>query len=362
MEILKKWSESLEGFSNALTERINNRLIWSFLFSWTIFNWHILYFLLRSEKEPIDKISLVEKIYFSWGTNFIYPLLIAVAYSTLFPLIRNTVDAAWLSCDRFSKIYFEGKSLLTTEDRDRLIKEIRGIRSQYTREIDDLKETIDTYRETIGEDRNEKVKKNPELGSSENRYQSSNHELADAIEDFTQKSKQQYSKNSSHQSSIDLLTGLISMSLFSDYFEEKIRKSYSTYDCWALVISDVDKFRNVNDQHGHEIGDQLIKQVAKRFEGVFTSEAIVSRSGGESFVALVKCIDNGDLEELLGELQHSLSRPYRIGDLRISITATTGVCMLNGKSPDLSASTELADKALYEAKETKRGSYIIKSM
>jgi diguanylate cyclase (GGDEF)-like protein len=115
----------------------------------------------------------------------------------------------------------------------------------------------------------------------------------------------------------------------------------------ALLLLDLDGFKPVNDQYGHEMGDQILRQVATRFSRSLPTGSVLARLGGDEFGVIV--LGNTDTTlEVAHALRATLSYPFTVGGNQISISVSIGH-VRNDKSGDL---LQRADAAMYEAKRT----------
>lgn len=143
----------------------------------------------------------------------------------------------------------------------------------------------------------------------------------------------------------DELTGLANRRRFLAEFDEFTRKPGS------LLILDLDGFKPVNDRLGHEAGDQLLTQVARRFERVIPSGALLARLGGDEFGAL---IPGNEGVEVAVALRASLAYPFRIFDEAISLDVSIGEVFQTGGGSSQTL-LRLADEAMYRAKRDRTG-------
>ena len=144
----------------------------------------------------------------------------------------------------------------------------------------------------------------------------------------------------------DELTGLANRRRFISEFE-RFQK-----DSGSLLILDLDGFKPVNDRLGHQVGDQLLRQVAKRFERVIPRGALLARLGGDEFGALIPG-DEGF--ETAVALRATLSFPFRIDGNEIALSVSIGEARIDpseGGEPNL---LRRADEAMYQAKRSKLG-------
>ncbi len=144
----------------------------------------------------------------------------------------------------------------------------------------------------------------------------------------------------------DELTGLANRRKFMTEFESFVEESGS------VLILDLDGFKPVNDTRGHDVGDQLLKQVARRFERVIPSGSLLARLGGDEFGALIKGDEGRDVALAL---RATLSYPFTIEGVEVVLDVSVGEARNSPGQypPDLLL--RRADVAMYEAKRSKTG-------
>jgi diguanylate cyclase (GGDEF)-like protein/PAS domain S-box-containing protein len=165
-------------------------------------------------------------------------------------------------------------------------------------------------------------------------------------------------KDTSQLAMYDSLTGLSNRYKMSKLLESTLLAFQSQRRSCAIMLIDLDRFKQVNDTLGHPAGDALLKQVAERLLKVVGSKEKVSRLGGDEFQVMIPdCEDRGTLGDMATAIISSLSQPYSIEGSRCVIGASVGLAV----SPfDGLASEELirnADLALYAAKGSGRGRF-----
>lgn len=144
----------------------------------------------------------------------------------------------------------------------------------------------------------------------------------------------------------DELTGLANRRKFMVDFEAFLKQPGS------VLILDLDGFKPVNDSLGHDVGDQLLAQVARRFERAIPQGSLLARLGGDEFGALIK---GGDGFEIARALRATLSYPFHIDGSEISLDVSVGEAT---NTPGENLADQLmrrADEAMYEAKRTRAG-------
>jgi diguanylate cyclase (GGDEF)-like protein/PAS domain S-box-containing protein len=158
----------------------------------------------------------------------------------------------------------------------------------------------------------------------------------------------------------DVLTQLPNRTLFADRFSQAVSHSKRNETLLAICFLDLDNFKPVNDHHGHEVGDLLLIEVAKRIKAELREEDTVSRQGGDEFALLLK--DIMSVEEcgpLLTRLHHSLAQPYQINGHLLTIGASSGVTVYPSDNSDIDTLLRHADQAMYQAKLAGKNRYQI---
>ena len=173
-----------------------------------------------------------------------------------------------------------------------------------------------------------------------------------------------------HQAAHDRLTGLLNRDGLSPRIDAAIARFQSTPDRhFAVLFLDFDNFKRLNDAYGHDVGDDLLRQVGLRLcamahSGHLTQDAndepAVARFGGDEFVVLLEgLLRPGDVEEAASRLIAELGREYWINGIRVASSISVGIA--HG-SRSYSSAVELlrdADAAMYEAKAAGRGGCVV---
>ena len=123
----------------------------------------------------------------------------------------------------------------------------------------------------------------------------------------------------------------------------------------ALLFIDLNEFKGINDQFGHEVGDQLLKIAAERLKKSLRSCDIIGRPGGDEFVALVPDVDSDVADQLAKRLTNSLEEPYNIGRQKLVCKASIGLALYPRNANTLTGLLREADQAMYRAKARCRG-------
>ncbi|MEG2524486.1 MAG: diguanylate cyclase, partial [Oscillospiraceae bacterium] len=163
-----------------------------------------------------------------------------------------------------------------------------------------------------------------------------------------------------HQATLDSLTGLLNHEVTTKQIEDFLQNE-GKETAHALFIIDVDKFKDVNDEFGHQCGDHVLLQAATALKNLFRPTDIVGRIGGDEFMVLLKNAVSWELTiERAREVCETMQF-LQIGDKgSIKITASVGVAVSDAMSQDsFSKLFSKADAALYEAKRDGRNRYVI---
>jgi len=158
----------------------------------------------------------------------------------------------------------------------------------------------------------------------------------------------------------DPLTGLPNRNLLSDRIEHALKKSIRSKKYVAIVFIDLDGFKVINDSHGHDIGDEFLKQAANQLSGVLREGDTLSRFGGDEFVAVLdELSETSDSELIVSRMLESVSKIFSVKGKLLKTTASIGITFypLNNSSPD--QLLRHADQAMYMAKQKgKNRSYV----
>lgn len=165
-------------------------------------------------------------------------------------------------------------------------------------------------------------------------------------------------EESSHMAMHDALTGLLNRRRMSQLLERTLTLCSQQRSPCAIMLIDLDRFKQVNDTLGHAAGDALLKQVAARLVRVVGDKEKVSRLGGDEFQVIMPGIeDRGVLGDIATSIITSISQPYTIDGSRCLIGASVGVAVSPFDGDDSDSLVRNADLALYAAKGGGRGRF-----
>ena len=156
----------------------------------------------------------------------------------------------------------------------------------------------------------------------------------------------------------DGLTGLPNREMFNEMLHHAIEVASRHGRQFALLFIDLDRFKVINDSLGHDAGDALLVEVAKRLRIVLRASDVVARLGGDEFVVLLEeCGEIADVERIATSLLAELSRPVLLNGHECHTTASIGIAMYPQNGTDAQALTKNADMAMYLAKDDGKNAF-----
>lgn len=161
-----------------------------------------------------------------------------------------------------------------------------------------------------------------------------------------------------HQAYHDNLTNLPNRKLFSDRLNQALEWAAINHQIVAVLFIDLDGFKQINDTLGHDSGDQLLKEVAKRLTSCLRGSDTVARLGGDEFTVILPAIPRQqDVASVAQKIMTTLGEPVAIAQDLIHVTASIGISLypLNGEDAD--TLLKRADAAMYRSKELGKNQY-----
>jgi diguanylate cyclase (GGDEF)-like protein/PAS domain S-box-containing protein len=156
----------------------------------------------------------------------------------------------------------------------------------------------------------------------------------------------------------DFLTGLPNRKLFYDRFEIAKANARRENVELAIISIDVDLLKSVNDNLGHDAGDQVLVTIGNRLKELLRKVDTVSRFGGDEFVLLIWGVSkHEDIEIVVSGIQTSLSKPISIGENLVDITASIGIAFYPANGKDIRDVLIKSDSAMYQAKKNGRNNH-----
>ncbi len=160
------------------------------------------------------------------------------------------------------------------------------------------------------------------------------------------------------QANYDLLTGLPNRSLFKDRLEHSIENGKRHGVKFALFFLDLDRFKQINDSLGHEVGDIVLKKVSSLIKSILRKEDTLARLGGDEFVIVTGSISKvADVGHLADKIINVLKEPIIIDEHNLYLSVSIGISLFPDDSKDMRNLLKFADSAMYKAKDEGRDNY-----
>jgi diguanylate cyclase (GGDEF)-like protein/PAS domain S-box-containing protein len=160
------------------------------------------------------------------------------------------------------------------------------------------------------------------------------------------------------QANFDPLTGLPNRSMFQERLEHEVMKAARTHRLLALMFIDLDHFKEVNDTLGHDIGDILLQEAARRLASCIRQVDTVARLGGDEFTIILGELEDADIvERVAQDILHRLAEPFQLGMETFYLSASVGVTLYPADATSVAALLKNADQAMYAAKRNGRNRF-----
>jgi diguanylate cyclase (GGDEF)-like protein len=167
------------------------------------------------------------------------------------------------------------------------------------------------------------------------------------------------------QANFDTLTGLPNRDMFRDRLEQEMKKSDRESAPLALLLIDLDQFKEVNDTLGHAVGDMLLIEASRRIRACVRESDTVARLGGDEFTIVISEIsDHTHVEDVAQKIINRLAEPFRLGSDVAYVSASIGITLYPDDATNINALMKNADQAMYVAKGKGRNrfSYFTQSL
>jgi diguanylate cyclase (GGDEF)-like protein len=148
----------------------------------------------------------------------------------------------------------------------------------------------------------------------------------------------------------DVLTGLANRRLLLDRLGQSLDRARRQHSTLAVLFIDLDGFKSINDGRGHQIGDRLLAEVARRIEHCIRSIDIAARWGGDEFVVVLEGAAEPEALDVSHRILAAISEAYVEGDVTLYLSATVGVCVADSSMRDPDLLVRRADIAMYRGK------------
>ncbi|WP_306607130.1 EAL domain-containing protein [Azonexus sp.] len=161
-----------------------------------------------------------------------------------------------------------------------------------------------------------------------------------------------------HLAHHDALTGLPNRLLLEDRIEQGMLMSRRAGRQMAIIFIDLDRFKNINDTLGHEVGDNLLIQAAERGRAVLRDTDTLCRLGGDEFVAVLPQLENcQDAAHICRKMLAALCQPYLLAGHELTVSGSAGIALYPDDGESVSELLRKADAAMYRAKEDGRNTF-----
>ncbi|MDD5249897.1 MAG: diguanylate cyclase [Rhodocyclaceae bacterium] len=160
------------------------------------------------------------------------------------------------------------------------------------------------------------------------------------------------------QANFDALTGLPNRKLLEDRLKRAIAQAHRKHAAVALLFIDLDRFKPVNDAHGHAAGDELLRQVARRLEHCLRDEDTIARLGGDEFIVVLPDVRVAESPaKTANKIVAVLSEPFRVADQYLEISCSIGISLYPKDAGNVETLIATADAAMYAAKDAGRATW-----
>ena len=156
----------------------------------------------------------------------------------------------------------------------------------------------------------------------------------------------------------DSLTNLPNRLLFNDRLALALAQAHRQQHKLAVMLLDVDRFKDINDTLGHSVGDQLLRVVSKRLKTLLRKSDTLARMGGDEFLFLLPDIARPEhAMEVARKILESFGEPFRVEDHELRTTASMGITIFPDDGDDADVLLKNADIAMYQAKQKGRNNF-----
>ncbi|MFT3818153.1 MAG: EAL domain-containing protein [Rubrivivax sp.] len=158
-------------------------------------------------------------------------------------------------------------------------------------------------------------------------------------------------------STTDALTGLPNRSRLSERVLEAAAQSRRAGEAFALMLIDLDRFRQINDSLGHGVGDEVLRTAAQRIQGCLRNSDDIARVGGDQFAVLVPGADAATAETLARRVLNAVAQPSHVDGAQFTLTCSIGVALCPQHGRTLDDLVRHAETAMREVKDAGRGNF-----
>lgn len=161
-----------------------------------------------------------------------------------------------------------------------------------------------------------------------------------------------------HLANHDPLTSLPNRKLFFDRLRQSLKRAEREDKLVAVLYIDLDQFKQINDSFGHAIGDEVLKEIAKRLEQQVGAEDTIARLGGDEFAVVMESLNEAEATmQCVQRLNSAFEEPVTVGDSHFVLSASIGISLFPQNGTDAHTLLRNADTAMFKAKEAGRGTF-----
>ncbi len=161
-----------------------------------------------------------------------------------------------------------------------------------------------------------------------------------------------------HQANYDALTNLPNRVLFNDRLEQALKKAQRNKSVLAIFFIDLDRFKQINDSLGHDIGDRVLRTVTDRLESCLRREDTLARLGGDEFTIMIESLEQGQTASLLADkILKSLEEAIYIDQHELYVSCSIGISLYPDDGKSSQNLLKYADAAMYRAKDEGRNNF-----
>ncbi|MCH4824703.1 diguanylate cyclase domain-containing protein [Planococcus halocryophilus] len=170
--------------------------------------------------------------------------------------------------------------------------------------------------------------------------------------------QKEYENQLKHFAYIDTLTELPNRRYFQEYATKRLEMDKESREKLAVLILDIDDFKQINDQWGHEVGDAVIQEFGHRLNRCMYGENIAARLGGDEFIVLLTEAESKEkVTKITDVIYQAMKTPINVQELFFEISISMGITMTPEEGVSISTMMKRADLAMYKAKRQEKNSF-----
>jgi diguanylate cyclase len=156
----------------------------------------------------------------------------------------------------------------------------------------------------------------------------------------------------SHKAMHDALTGLPNRTMFLDRLKNALLRAKRHHTLLGVMFLDLDSFKPINDIHGHDVGDGVLVELARRLEDGLRGSDTAARFGGDEFMILCEDVsEQQDVINIAERILHTIEAPFVVHEEHLAVQASMGIAVADGQSDTAESLIRNADAAMYDAKQ-----------